>query len=264
MGNNNEGMSDDILDDTSDASGDAKSNELPDKLQPIYEMELERQKTVFTSRWKSDLMVKINKETNCLIIENDDYFREKMNEKGLSELALNECTISIDVEPIGSENKTIQFLRIAHKSLDPHFKFRLPERKQQDMAERQKFSMFAATLRHCGSQFDKLKLLLLKWNEAQTQNFDESLTNDIIDTFIAGFGYEQFQNRHRLNHYINLVTNMDNKIIKAVEAILALKEFSKEDERWEERCQDALNLQNEWALLLPTIQVIYLFISFHI
>ena len=252
------------LDDTifSDTSGEQKYDEDAQRLslQPIYEMELERQRTIlfFTSFWTSDIIVKINQETNSLIIENDKHFMDKMADEQKPELPLNECTISMDLEPIGDGDKTIQYLNIAHNLLAPHFRFRLPEIKQQDERERLKFTMFAATLNECGSQFNKLKALLLKWNHdrnEEAKDEESALTNHIIDTFITGFSYEQFQNRHQLTQYINLITNMDNKMIKAVETILELKEFCKEDERWQERSNAVLKLQNEWALLLPTIRV---------
>eukprot|EP01083_Nonionella_stella_P163355 537405_1 len=240
-------------DNASDSSGEHKGAEREEhkraETEEVLVMDLERQ-SYYMRSWKPcKLRIHAWKPPGATVNIDDDYFKDYAETYSLR---LNKCTISFT-----TKNKCAELrLKYRNGAIDLTTLFRLPfDENDSDDTVKQKirtFTLFVATLAHYGSQFDRLKAALERWNKGKRK----ATQSEIIHICKLKYGYDMFQNRNDLDAYVHMIQNMNEMLIKPLQCILRLKEFSeKEPGEWNARCLKALQIECRWKRLASQITV---------
>eukprot|EP01084_Bolivina_argentea_P140452 246901_1 len=216
----------------------------------VLVMDLERQSR-YMKTWKPcTLRIHTREQSGATVtIDDDDYFKDYAETNSPQ---LNKCTISFATKNKGAQLR----LKYHDNKINLTTLFRVPV-DENDSEDRVKekiktFTLFVATLRRYGSQFDRLKGALERWDKGKRK----ATQSEIIHICKLKYGYDMFQNRNDLDAYVHMIQNMNEMLIKPLQCILRLKEFSeKEPGEWNARCLKALQIECRWKRLASQITV---------
>eukprot|EP01083_Nonionella_stella_P093228 261161_1 len=216
----------------------------------VLVMDLERQSR-YMKTWKPcTLRIHTREQSGATVtIDDDDYFKDYAETNSPQ---LNKCTISFATKNKGAQLR----LKYHDNKINLTTLFRVPV-DENDSEDRVKekiktCTLFVATLRRYGSQFDRLKGALERWDKGKRK----ATQSEIIHICKLKYGYDMFQNRNDLDAYVHMIQNMNEMVIKPLQGILKLKELSeKEPDEWNARCLKALEIECQWKRLASQITV---------